>query len=246
MAVTFIVTRRPASEHFEGYDPTTDPRCTPTGSTARAWVGKTDPEADAEGYAEVPTYLRTTYAGAVLETREFNGHDDSDFYAVVWDADLNLVTKVEYASTRYHSTGNASVDATPEVRAAAAAWCQKAALARLIAEDHKKASTPIIDRAVRVVGGRKYKGKEGIVFYRQEQRSAHGTWSYGYRLGIRTSDEKDSRGFWKDSFFIDEKHVEVVNPVQYETPISELRERTARLTESVAPVLLNPAHVITL
>ena len=64
---------------------------------------------------------KTSYEGAVLDTYERNGYDDSDFYAVVWNGEA--VTDVCYASTRgwtYHN--GASVDATPETEAAALAW----------------------------------------------------------------------------------------------------------------------------
>ena len=63
---------------------------------------------------------QSSYVGAVLETYERNGYDDSDFLAVVWDGEQ--VTTREYASTRgwtYHNA--ASVDATPQVREAALA-----------------------------------------------------------------------------------------------------------------------------
>jgi len=58
------------------------------------------------------------YVGAVIALREANGYHDSDFFALVWDADKGEAFEVEYGSTRGAYTGGASVDATPEVLAA--------------------------------------------------------------------------------------------------------------------------------
>lgn len=74
---------------------------------------------------------------------------------------------------------------------------------------------PSVGKSVRVIGGRKHKGKEGIVFwhgrnpYERTSRSgsdlgramidARGT--HGFRCGVRTETEK---------FFIDAKHLEVL------------------------------------
>ena len=56
-----------------------------------------------------------TYDGAVLATRERNYYNDSDFYAIVWDEEKQVVKSVEYATTRFGGGGDAGVDATPEV-----------------------------------------------------------------------------------------------------------------------------------
>ncbi len=64
-----------------------------------------------------------SWTGCVLATGEHNWHDDSDFYALVWDEEQGKVRETEYASTRgwtYHN--HAKVDATPEVIAKAQAW----------------------------------------------------------------------------------------------------------------------------
>jgi len=58
----------------------------------------------------------TTHEGRVLELREWNMRDDSDFYAVVWNDEKNEPERVDYASTRGWTYPNgAAVDATPEV-----------------------------------------------------------------------------------------------------------------------------------
>ena len=66
------------------------------------------------------------FKGCVLSTRERNYHDDSDFYAIVYDEEMNCVREVEYATTRCHSTGVAKVDATPEIHEKAQiAWVKQ-------------------------------------------------------------------------------------------------------------------------
>lgn len=69
-------------------------------------------------------YLRTEFVGCVLQLRERNYHDDSDFYAVVWDEELQRVRNVETWTTRYGRSDwfGEWVDATEEVKAKAQAW----------------------------------------------------------------------------------------------------------------------------
>src|SRR5262245_8797785 len=79
-----------------------------------------------------------SYEGAVLQTWENNGYDDSDFLAAVWDEDTQKVKSVTYATTRgwtYHN--GASVDATNDVLAKAKKWLTLATYKRLVykAED---------------------------------------------------------------------------------------------------------------
>jgi hypothetical protein len=59
--------------------------------------------------------MKVTYESRVLETRERNGYDDSDFYAVVFDDQTGDTTTVEYATTRFWTYNNsATVDADDE------------------------------------------------------------------------------------------------------------------------------------
>lgn len=57
-----------------------------------------------------------TYVGCVLGLGEYNGYDDSDFYAMVWDEENQTVKKVWYDTTRAYTNTTAHVDATDEVR----------------------------------------------------------------------------------------------------------------------------------
>ncbi len=151
-----------------------------------------------------------SYVGCVLCTRERNYPDDSDFYAVVWDEEKQTCTEVVYDTTRSYMTGQAVVDATPEVKAKAGAWLKAWAIKRLTEEYNRKAEQVAREIAkgdqVRVVRGRKVpKGTEGTVFWKGERRYgvqyarhgfSHGSGFYGdivTRVGF-----KDAQGtvFW--------------------------------------------------
>ena len=68
-------------------------------------------------------FVRTTHEGLVLETRERNYHDDSDFYAIVWDPETESSRNIEYATTRgWCYPNSAVVDASEEIRAKFTAW----------------------------------------------------------------------------------------------------------------------------
>lgn len=134
-------------------------------------------------------YMETTHEGLVLEDDgEYNGRDDSDFYAVVWDVEAQTTRRVEYASTRGWTYPNsAKADATDEVKAAFLAYCERvrkaererAEAARLAAVAAEKLE-PKKGRAVRVVRGRKVAiGTEGVVVWEGVDN-----WGKG-RIGIK-------------------------------------------------------------
>lgn len=134
---------------------------------------------DTSGYSPTGCTHETTFEGAVLETRERNGYDDSDFYAIVWDGEK--ITTVDYASTRfwtYHNT--AEVDATDSVKAAARAWLRKHAARQYELSQRSRAASH--GDTVRVTKGRKVPvGTEGKVFWIGEKR-------WGTRVGFKDAD----------------------------------------------------------
>lgn len=77
-------------------------------------------------------FVHTTHHGLVLDDRERNGYDDSDFYAVVWNAEKGEPENIEYGTTRFWTyPAGATVDATDEVRALYESWLEaRAAEAR--------------------------------------------------------------------------------------------------------------------
>lgn len=123
------------------------------------------------------------YTGAVLDDREENYHDDSDFYAVVWDDEAGVIKRVEYNTTRFAGGGSCTVDATDEVKAKANAYLVEWALNVLRDHDKADAAKPTKGKRVKVVRGRKVPlGTEGILFYMEDQVFSpryHG----GYRKG---------------------------------------------------------------
>jgi hypothetical protein len=103
-----------------------------------------------------PLYMKTSHVGLVLNIGEYNGYDDSDFYADVWNPTLNKPERITYASTRGWTYPNgATIDATPEVRAAYDAYVKHAADESRKARMAREAKVPSIGRTVKVVAGRK-------------------------------------------------------------------------------------------
>lgn len=77
------------------------------------------------------------HVGAVLDRIERNRYDDSDYLAIVWDAEIGAPREVLYASTRFGGDGSATVDATPEIRSCYEGWI---AAQRAAKEEARKAS----------------------------------------------------------------------------------------------------------
>jgi len=117
--------------------------------------------------------METRFEGAVLYEGERNYHDDSDFYAIVWDEEKQQIREIEYATTRCGGTdGNsANVDATPEVKAKANRYLSERfypIALKLVEHDARVIHEG--DR-VRVIKGRKYpKGWLGVARWIGENR----------------------------------------------------------------------------
>ncbi len=123
-----------------------------------------------------------TYVGRVLETRERNYWDDSDFYAIVWDDETGHPKHVDYASTRYWTYDNyATVDADEATLAAYAAWRAARAAEGRAAAAAAEAATVRKGKLVRVVKGRKIPiGTEAVVGWIGDNR-----YGPGLRVGLR-------------------------------------------------------------
>lgn len=106
--------------------------------------------------SHVTGWFRISHVGKVLAKGERNWHDDSDFYAVVWNDEKNEPQEIGYATTRGWTYGDsATVDATDEVRAKADAWYAARAEERRQAREAAETATPRAGKTVRVVKGRK-------------------------------------------------------------------------------------------
>jgi len=143
------------------------------------------------------------YEGRILAMRERNGYHDSDFSALV-ETVPGKFTWIEYATTRFPCPWplTAPLNATDEVldryeaAQAAARESIRQELDRYNARAANKGAT------VRVVEGRKHKGKEGRVFWQGLDRyksDRRGRW---YRLGIQTGNER---------FYVDASYCEVLH-----------------------------------
>ncbi len=193
-------------------------------------IFKHDPAGEAVPGYDVRGFFETSYVGAVLETRERNGYDDSDFYAVVFDEDSGTIKNVDYATTRgWTYLNGATVDATPDVIAKASAYASKLRLEDLKARAAADARKPAVGKTVKVVKGRKVPlGTVGEVFWAGEGRSFRpapryktGAWSMkgALRLGIKTADGA--------KYFLAATNVEVVDPEDWLPDLSDLEARAA-------------------
>jgi hypothetical protein len=143
-----------------------------------------------------PLYMHTTHHGLVLGEGEYNGYDDSDFYAEVWNPDTRRVERITYATTRGWSYPNhCTVDATPETLAAVAAWREEILAARREsarknAEERQRAADAVEAERLRVLAlkGRRVtvgKGKRaftGDLFWVGVSRSGDSV-----RIGVKNT-----------------------------------------------------------
>ncbi len=178
--------------------------------------------------------LDETYAGAVLQTWEHNGYNDSDFYAAVWDEAEQRVKAVEWATTRWWTYNNsATVDATSEVMAKAERWLADLIEQLLTRADEEQAADPVIGKEVRSTTTRgKNKGVVGLV--RRRMANPYRTYyRNGYndpealanqRLAVEVVGEDKYR-------WLDADRVEVINPDQYKTSAEEIRRRAEALAK---------------
>lgn len=170
--------------------------------------------------------LMYSHEGVVLETGERNYHDDSDFYAIVWDEATQSIKNVDYDTTRGGGGGNAVIDATDEVKAKANAYLEVWSYNRLVAADREAAAKVTKGRRVRVKKGRTAPvGVEGTVFWVGEARRFNHYGPASVRIGIATSDRKDERGRNIDVVWSYAHNVEVLDQETYYTDDATLRER---------------------
>jgi hypothetical protein len=101
-------------------------------------------------------FVRTFAVGCVLNTRERNGYDDSDFYATYWDEYDQSVKTIEYATTRgWTYCNHADVDATPEVIEKAIQYEIKINTPLFLANSVEDAKTVAKGKTCKVIKGRK-------------------------------------------------------------------------------------------
>lgn len=181
------------------------------------------------------------YVGAVLSEYEHNGYHDSDFYAIVWDAETETVKHVEWGTTRFPMFNSCAVDATDEVREKAGRYMAesdaKSLVRRSVRESHdvtvKGRKVSVIGTGKNKVNPRKWKGEVipagsvGTVFWVGEDRYRTPRYAhkYGhpvaYRLGVELEDGR--KVFGPDDAF------EVDQPEQHALTIDQAREQVGPL-----------------
>lgn len=161
--------------------------------------------------SEVREY-ETLYEGCVLALRERNGYDDSDFVALCWDEAKGEVVEYVYASTRWWSYTNSAVeDADEGLRWAVAERAARRVAARRASVEAEVRGAVKVGATVSVVGGRKYLGREGRVFWAGEKYNA-----YSHRNEERVGvDDGEMR------FFLPASQVRVVVPADSEERIAD-------------------------
>ncbi len=168
-------------------------------------------------------YMKTEYAGCILEVYEHNGYDDSDFYAIAWDEKEDAIRRIEYASTRGWSYPNsATVDATPEIRNQALAHLRRAAIRESEAQNVRQSKEVKPDRLVRVVKGRKVAlGTTGRVCWIGKMR--YGA-SEQWRVGLMVDGQ---------CVFTARNNCEVVNPNDYLVSADDLQDWASRVEPNI-------------
>lgn len=135
------------------------------------------------------------WTGFVLDTREANGYNDSDFFATVWDEKTQSVREIEDGTTRFAAPSRYhKADASPEIVAKAKAWLVETYLPPLIKSKLQREAAKVQkDNVVVVVRGRKVPvGTSGVVKWVGRdafQRPSR----YGNALGIHLFNEREWR-----------------------------------------------------
>lgn len=167
--------------------------------------------------------LITLFEGAVLCDREYNGPQDSDFYVIAWDKRKKCLRRYEYATTRFGGGGSARVDATDEVKNAAAAWLAEQLFDRLKYENEADSRKVEPGKRVVVVRGRKVpKGTVGEVNWYQSAKEAR---YHRARVRIRADDGGE--------YYTNARNCEVEDPAIHILPDDELRTKAEHLARRV-------------
>lgn len=211
-----IVTRQSRKECYIRKDESTDPRA-PNAHLCEACC------AGCAGLADngvCPVHTKITYKGCVIEQFSKVDRVMSDIYADctyarVWDKEAQEIRSIsvkahfELDNTIYSITP----DLTPENAKAVETFKAKIAeekreMSRKIEIEHLQEQHNRVERGkrMRIVRGRKGKGKEGIVF-----------WMRDGRVGVRHSDAKNAKGHWADVTWVNREEY-LVNCEEFKVP----------------------------
>lgn len=161
----------------------------------------------------------TRYEGKVLNWYERNGHDDSDWYAEVWNDETKQIEEVLFMTTRCWCNGTAECDATDDVLREVYRRQKKYAAARYDQENILQAKKIQRGDTVRIVKGRKVpKGTEANCFWAGRTYNMYSR-HFEDRIGIEVNGER---------VFIAAENAE---PLEWEKRLVRGRERKERIRE---------------
>jgi len=164
------------------------------------------------------------YEGQVLSTYEKNGYHDSDFYARVWDREEEEVKSIKYDTTRFAGGGRAVVDATEQTINEVNEHARERLFDHLKLKDEKDSRDPQVGKEVKVVSGQKVEpGTTGILFWVGDGTSYSRWGDDTYKVGISPSGETDEDGMHPDAKWTYLKHLEVVDPEQYDATDEQIQ-----------------------
>ena len=110
------------------------------------------------------------FEGAVLvKDYERNFYNDSDFYCVVWNEEKQRIEHYEIASTRYYDLDLGDYDciiqedATVSSRSKALKYSETLLRRKIVEELKLKIDTVDVGKKIKVVRGRKHRGRKGTV-----------------------------------------------------------------------------------
>jgi hypothetical protein len=145
-------------------------------------------------------YILESYKGCVVSLREYNGYDDSDFFATVYDQVTNTFKEIQYATTRGWCYNNGAVkDATPEIEQKYKEYqeIKRQEYLKKLAEQEALEVTK--GKKLQVIKGRKIPhGTIGICFWAGETR-------FGRSVGLQLANG--------EKVFTAEKNVEIYKEV---------------------------------
>ena len=167
------------------------------------------------------------YKGAVIESREMNGYDDSDFYVLAWDEESEKLVRYEYATTRYGGGGTAQVDATPEAVQKANAWAYEKLKRQMFNEYKGELTVAEKGDIVKIAKGKTGKGLTGKLFWIGEKKTYGGysRWSQNVvqKVGVALDDEKNEKGQYKNVVWTYYGNLEVDVAASKKFSISEVK-----------------------
>jgi hypothetical protein len=168
-----------------------------------------------------------TFVGATLADREKNYHDDSDFYALVWDEAEGSCYAVHYATTRCATDprNRAVVDATPEVLEKVGSWARKQLTRSITEQEELSSKWPRLHKRVVSISKRSKKFPLGMEGYCSD------AYTDGYGNSVVDIDRADGVRVYG----VNVSQLAVVEPESYVPTADEIEKRAAAMVARYGP-----------